>query len=213
MSARLIDVRTPKQPQGAVIVIHGGAQRAARAAVSPTQLSVVRMVPIARRIARAGHGRLAVVRLLNTWRGWDTQHTPLQDAAWAIDQVSSRYGVPIALVGHSLGGRGALLAATDERVRAVVALNAWLYPDDGEPLPGRRVLFVHGDADHIAPAARSRRVADRLARSADVRYEVVEGGKHAMLRHGRTFERLAADFVVDALTGDGGPDGPVGGGA
>lgn len=197
---RLVDVRTPSAPAGAVVVLHGGAQRPQRAMVSPTQLSVVRMIPVARRIARAGRGRLAVQRLLNSYRGWDSEHTPLDDAAWAIAQVQARWpGVPVALVGHSLGGRAALLAATDDAVRTVVALNPWVYPDDGLPLPGRSVLVVHGDQDRIASPERARTVADRIGRSTDVEFRVVEGGKHAMLRHGRDFEKAAADFVVDRL--------------
>ncbi|MDO9456580.1 alpha/beta hydrolase [Nocardioides sp.] len=199
-SHRLVDVRTPSRPACVVLVLHGGAQRQQRVMVSPTQLSVLRMVPVAQRVARAGGGRLAVVRLLNSYRGWDSEHTPLEDAAWAIAQVGERWpGLPVALVGHSLGGRAALLAAEDDAVRTVVALNPWVYPSDGVPLPGRSVLFVHGDEDRIALPERSRVVADRLARSADVDYRVVPGGKHAMLRHGRAFEKAAADFVVGRL--------------
>jgi pimeloyl-ACP methyl ester carboxylesterase len=197
---RLIDVRTPSAPTCAGVVLHGGASREQQMMVSPTQLSVLRMVPLAQRIARVGGKRLAVLRLLNSYRGWDSRHTPVDDAAWAIRQVVERWpGLPVALVGHSLGGRAALLAAADDAVRTVVALNPWVYPDDGVPLPGRSVLFVHGDRDRIARPERARMVADRLSRSADVEFEVVPGGKHAMLRHGRAFEQAAADFVLDRL--------------
>lgn len=197
---RLVDVRTPSDPAGVVVVLHGGGSRASQVAVSPTQLSVLRMVPVARRLARAGRGRLAVVRLLNSYRGWDASHTPLEDAAWAIEEVRRRWpSRPVGLVGHSLGGRAALLAADHEAVTTVVALNPWVYPDDGVPLPGRSVLVVHGDQDRVASLDRARRVADRLSRSADVEVRVVEGGKHAMLKHGGEFERAAADFVVEHL--------------
>ena len=70
LSPRLIDVAVPSEPAGAVIVLHGGASRRESMMVSPTQLSVLRMIPIAKRIARAGRGRLAVSRLLNSRRGW-----------------------------------------------------------------------------------------------------------------------------------------------
>ncbi len=36
--------------------------------------------------------RLAVFRLLNSRRGWDTRHTPVHDARWALDQVAERLG-------------------------------------------------------------------------------------------------------------------------
>src|SRR5689334_24858422 len=115
LSPKLIEVRVPREPEGVVLVLHGGASRRDRMRVSPTQLSVLRMVPIARRIARAGRGRLAVFRLLNSTRGWDTRHTPVDDARWALEQVRDRLGdLPVGLVGHSLGGRAALLAAGEE---------------------------------------------------------------------------------------------------
>jgi pimeloyl-ACP methyl ester carboxylesterase len=113
--------------------MHGGAGRPDNAMVSPTQLSVLRMIPIAHRIARRGRGRLAVFRLLNSSRGWDTSHTPVDDAKWALGQIRDRYAasLPTALVGHSLGGRAALLAAAEPEVTTVVALAAWVYSSDG----------------------------------------------------------------------------------
>jgi pimeloyl-ACP methyl ester carboxylesterase len=198
--ARLVDVRTPKAARAAVVVLHGGASRNGAAEVSPTQLSVLRMIPVARRIALAGRGDLAVFRLLNSARGWSSSATPVQDADWAMDKVRERLGeVPLGLVGHSLGGRAALLAGDHAGVRSVVALNPWVYADDDVDLSGRRVLVVHGDQDRIADPARSARVAHRLARRADVSYEVVPGGKHAMLSHGAVFEKAAARFCAETL--------------
>lgn len=183
-----------------MVVLHGGAARPGKTMVNPAQLSVLRMIPVARRVARAGRDRLAVFRLLNSSRGWDTEHTPVMDATWAVDQVVDRVGdLPVALVGHSLGGRAALLAGTAAPVRTVVALNPWVYADDDADLTGRRVLVVHGTDDRIADPARSRRVADRIGRRADLTWRDVPGGKHAMLRHGATFEKAAAGFVVDTL--------------
>lgn len=64
-------------------------------------------------IARAGRGRLAVFRLLNSIRGRDTRRTPLDDVAWALAELGERRGdeLPVCLVGHSLGGRAAILSA------------------------------------------------------------------------------------------------------
>jgi pimeloyl-ACP methyl ester carboxylesterase len=169
--------------------------------VSPTQLSVLRMIPVARRIARAGR-HLATYRLLNSVRGWDQKFTPVRDVTWALKQVRSQLGdVPVALVGHSLGGRAAVMAGDRPGVEAVVALNPWLYPTDDNDLSGRRVLFVHGDRDRIASLAHARRVAERLERRTPVAFHVVPGGKHAMLSQGSVFEQAAADFVVSALPG------------
>ncbi len=199
---RLLSVRSPSDPEGVVLVLHGGAHRGEQAMVSPTQLSVLRMVPVAHRIARAGRSRLAVHRLLNSHRGWDTRTTPVMDVAWALDQVADQHGdVPVALVGHSLGGRAALLGGAAAQVRSVVALNPWVLPDDRADLAGRRVLVVHGSEDRIALPSRSAEMARRLARTTSVGYVTVPGARHAMLRHGRTFETYAADFVTATLLG------------
>ena len=195
-----------------MVVLHGGASRPGRPEVSPTQLSVLRMVPVAQRLARAGLGRLAVHRLLNSYRGWDSTHTPLDDVAWALAQVRERHGdVPVGLVGHSLGGRAALLAGAEEGVRSVVALNPWVYPSDDADLTGRRVLFVHGSEDRVADPGRAETVARRLARSTDVGFVSVPGGRHAMLRHGAVYERAASEFALATLLDEppSQPAGPV----
>ncbi len=198
---RLIPVRTPSRPEGVVLVLHGGAARSDDATVSPTQLSVLRMVPVARRVARAGGRRLAVHRLLNSHRGWDSRTTPVMDVAWALERVLEPHGdLPVALVGHSLGGRAALLAAGDPAVRSVVALNPWLRPDDRLRTEAR-VLVVHGTDDRIARPAASLDLVARARPSVDVSRVEVVGGRHAMLRRGRTFESLAADFVTATLLG------------
>jgi dienelactone hydrolase len=201
--ARLIATWLPRNPTGAVLVLHGGGGRAGAEKVSAVQLSVLRMVPLAARIAVAGRGRLAVFRLLNSQRGWANTRTPVDDARWALAQLRSRVGdAPIGLVGHSLGGRAAILAAPEEGVRSVVALAPWLYPTDGDVnASGRRILFVHGTADRIASPERSAAVARALARSANVGYISVRGGNHAMLGRHAPFDRYAAQFMIATLDG------------
>ena len=170
--------------------------------MSPTQLSVLRMIPTARAAARASK-RLAVYRVLNTSRGWDAGRTPVQDADEAIRAVRERYAdAPVGLIGHSLGGRAALAAGDDPAVRSVVALNPWVYPDDDFALGGRRVLFVHGRLDRIAPPARAEAVARRVGRRTDVGFVWVPDGKHAMLRRGHDYDRWAAAFTAAVLLGD-----------
>lgn len=202
LSPRLVPSRVPHSPEAAVLVLHGGASRGERQMVSPTQLSVLRMVPVARRLSRAGAGRLAVYRLLNSARGWDTHTTPVHDVAWALEQVRADLGdLPVGLVGHSLGGRAALLAGDRDGVTSVVALNPWLYPTDGADLRGRRVLFVHGTEDRIAPMTRAETVARRLSRDTEVGFVAVHGARHAMLAQGKIFEQAAAEWVRSTLLG------------
>ncbi len=174
-------------------------------AVSPSQLSVLRMIPVARAVARAGHRRLAVVRLLNSFRGWDSDHTPIQDVDWALGQLAERFGaaMPVCLVGHSLGGRAALCSADRSQVRGVVALAPWVYASDAdEAVADTPIVIIHGDEDRVAAPDRSRRVAESLRRRTQVAYITVEGGKHAMLSHRRDFDTLAAHCVAWMLLGE-----------
>jgi len=170
------------------------------------------MIPIARRIARQGRsGRVAVLRLLNSHRGWDAGHTPVEDVRWALRHIPGRFGgeLPVSLVGHSLGGRAALACIAEDQVRSAVALAPWLAQSEPLPVasggtvavaPLARVLIIHGDRDRIASPQRSAEFALRLGRIAPVRYVVVEGGKHAMLRHHNRFSGPAAEFAVSTLT-------------
>lgn len=216
MAARLIEVAAPKAPTAVVLVLHGGAARSAGQAVSPWQLSVLRMIPVARRIRKAGRGRLAVFRLLNTARGWDPQ---LADVRWALAQLADRFGdVPVGLVGHSLGGRTALLARTEPGVRSVVALAPWVEVSDSSQLIARgraadsrddRVLIVHGSADRVARIDRSRLVAQALSTTAPVAFITVDEGSHSMLRHHSIFDRSAAQFMAATLLDEPPVDGPV----
>jgi pimeloyl-ACP methyl ester carboxylesterase len=199
LQPKLIDVQIPRKPEAAVLVLHGGASRRTDMMVSPTQLSVLRMIPIARAIAAIDRKRLAVFRLLNSRRGWDATTTPVHDARWALVEMAQRLGstLPTALVGHSLGGRAALLTAGAPEVVSVVALAPWVYSDDSpRRLNGNeRILVVHGDQDRVASPQRSQAVAHRIG----ARYVVVKGAKHAMLSHHREFSRLTRDWLAATL--------------
>lgn len=207
LGPRLIDVAVPPRPAGTVVLLHGGASRPDSPMVSPTQLSVLRMIPIAWRVAAAGR-RLAVFRLLNSRRGWDSEHTPVTDAGWALARIGERLGaLPTCLVGHSLGGRAALLAAA--QVRSVVALAPWVYPVDVAPgLDGQRILIVHGERDRVASPQRSAALARTLAARARVGYVSVRDGTHSMVRRHGLFDGLAAEFAASTLLGRP-PRGPL----
>ena len=200
--SRLIETHVPKTPEAAVLVLHGGASRQGDVAVSPTQLSVIRMIPTASRVARADRRRLAVFRLLNSTRGWDASHTPVDDVRWALAQLRERLGadLPTGLVGHSLGGRAALLAADRPEVRSVVALNPWVYPNDGNrPVRNTPILIVHGADDRIARPESSAAVAKAMAAHTSIGYVRVKDGKHSMLGRHSVFDGLAADFMGATL--------------
>lgn len=204
LQPKLIDVAIPADAVGTVLVLHGGARRGETMMVSPTQLSVLRMIPIAKRIARTGRGRLEVLRLLNSQRGWDAHDTPLKDVRWALEQLAARPGgpLPTCLVGHSLGGRAALFSAGQPAVRSAVALAPWVTPTDAPSgLSGCRILIIHGSRDRVASQQRSAALAKRISAQAEVEYVNVEGAGHAMLSQHGEFSGPAARFAVETLVG------------
>lgn len=202
---RLIRSRDPRRAGGVALVLHGGGGRGTEP-VSARQPAVLRMIPIAWRIGEVGRRRVAVFRLLNTYRGLGRR--PLADVRWALDRLRrSHPGLPISLVGHSIGGTVALAAAGEPDVRSVVALAPWLSGADrfggtADPV----VLIVHGSNDHVTdPDTSARYAAAARADGRRVSYVRVEGGSHAMVGQRRAFELLAAQFVRITLAAD--PDG------
>jgi dienelactone hydrolase len=172
--------------------------------VGPRQLARVRMRPFASSLHRAGASSgLAVWTVRYRYRGWNgAEQSPADDARWAIAAIRDRYGdVPVALVGHSMGGRAAMRVAGEPAVVAVVGLAPWL--PDGEPvgqLRGRRLLIAHGDLDVVTSPRASRRFAERAAEAgADVDYVRVRGEMHAMLRRWYRWHSLTTGWLLDAI--------------
>lgn len=189
---------------GIALVLHGGRARST-APVQARQLAVLRMVPLAAALRKAegASGHLEVARLRYRVRGWnESDRSPVADARWALDELSRRHpGVPIALVGHSMGGRTAIYVADHPAVRVVVGLAPWL--EDGDPVEtvaGRRVLIVHGARDRMTSPVASRRWAAAAQGVAEtISYVSVRDDAHAMLRRAEVWHRLSAEFVVGAL--------------
>lgn len=194
--------RGAANPQGVVLVLHGGRE-ASTEAVRSRQLAVLRMIPIARRIEAVGGGLLAVARLRYAVRGWNGDlRSPVGDTEWALEQLARRYpGLPVGLVGHSMGGRTALRAGGHPAVRSVVGLAAWLPREEPlEHLAGRRVLLVHGNRDRMTSAKGSAATASRLqAAGVAASYVEIDGERHAMLRRPRLWHDLAAGFMAATL--------------
>jgi len=198
----LVDVTMPERPEAIVLVLHGGRE-SSLAAVRSTQLAVLRMIPIANRIAKAGAGRLAVARLRYAVRGWNAPGlAPVRDTEWALDQLTARFpGCPIALVGHSMGGRTALRAAGYPGVQSVVGLAPWLPAVEPiDQLAGRRVLLIHGDQDRMTSSRATAAMSERL-RSAGIAASFIEirGERHGMLRQPRLWHDLTAGFLATTL--------------
>jgi dienelactone hydrolase len=166
--------------------------------VPPLALAHLRMVPFARDLARQRH--LAVFQLRYRIRGWNApEMSPLPDARWALERIGAAFpDVPVALVGHSMGGRVAFHVADDPAVRGVCALAPWCPPTDPvAQLAGRTVLIAHGTDDRTTDPARSKAYGERAAEVADVSFAWVQGEGHALLRKPRVWRDLVRRFVID----------------
>jgi dienelactone hydrolase len=193
----------PENPAALVLVLHGGRAHG-HGRAHPLRLAYLRMLPFARLLAAAGsaHG-LEVQMVRYRYRGWNAPAGDARrDTEWALERARDRHPhAPVVLLGHSMGGRAALLAAGHPSVRAVCALAPWLEgPDPVRQLAGRTVLLAHGDQDRVtdpdrsyAYALRARQVSDRVCRFD------VPGDGHAMLRRRRDWNLLVRRFVLGEL--------------
>jgi dienelactone hydrolase len=205
-AARLLWPTELESPRAVVLILHGGKARSRRP-VRPWQSTVWRMGPFARAVAHAGHDEVSVAEIRYAVRGWNGREaSPVADARLALEQIAARHpGVPIGLLGHSMGGRVALHLADDERVRAIAALAPWVEPrDTARSHPGLHVLVMHGTRDIMTSPKNSLAMAESMrAQGADVTYEAVKGDSHAMLRQADRWHTESAGFLVEHLLADG----------
>ena len=189
--------------RGVALVLHGGRADSFEA-VRARHLSPARMLPFAQSLRAQGapHG-LAVWTLRNRYRGWNgPDMSPVQDARWALSRISREHpGVPVYLLGHSMGGLTALCVADDPQVEAVVALAPWLTGHTPvEPVAGRRVLIVHGNEDRWTSPRNSLAYARRAESvAASIDYVSLTGAGHFMFRRVRLWNALANGFILDAF--------------
>ncbi|MFF8866049.1 alpha/beta fold hydrolase [Streptomyces sp. NPDC015139] len=191
----------PQQPEAAVITLHGGRADGYQTS-RPWHLAALRMRPVLRTAASAVSLREAVLgHVRYRHRGWNHED-PLQDAYRALDELEQLAGpVPVVLIGHSMGGRAALRAASHPRVRGVVALAPWLPPEEPTAhLRGKRAVVLHGDRDTVTSPDASLRYV-RRARLSESRAGIVliRHGDHAMLRRAALWHRCVGGLVADLL--------------
>lgn len=190
----------PEAPAAVVLLLPGGMV-ASTAPMGRFNLAAARMIPFAWRIARAGRGRLAVARLRYRVRGWNGDDAdPLVDARRALEEIRGRWhGIPIILVGHSMGGRIALRLADAPGITAAVALAPWIDRSD-EPRggSGRSVLLMHGTADVItSPDATAAYAVLLRNRGVDVTLDLVRWSLHVMVPRAGHWYRRVVRFVIE----------------
>ena len=186
--------------RAAVLVLHGGQENSTVPATRRYP-AYWRMIPFARDLSRAPG--VAVWQVRNTYRGWNEPDLhPVTDARRALDELRRTHpGVPVVLVGHSMGGRVGLRVADDPAVVGVCALAPWT--PEGEPvaqLAGRTVLIAHGDRDRTTDPALSYTYAERAKEVTDevARFDV-RGEAHALLRRYHEWTRLVRRFTLGVL--------------
>jgi dienelactone hydrolase len=199
-------------PRAVVLVLHGG-KAVSHDPSRGRHLSAARLVPVSRAIHRAAAPLSAEVRMLRyRYRGWNrAEASPVSDAIWALAEIrTERPGLPIVLVGHSLGGRAALRVAGDPSVVGVVALAPWCEAGDPvQQLADQRLRILHGSRDRWTDPAGSRTLASQAAeRGADVRWVDMGPVGHFMVRRRGRWQQLTTFLVNDALAAAGLTGGP-----
>jgi dienelactone hydrolase len=187
-------------PHG-VLVLHGG-QEHGHLPTSSRQLSYLRMLDFYWGLRRASDD-VAAYLLRFRVRGWNAGESvpdPVRDARYALDEIARRQpGAPIAVLGHSMGGRTAFAIADHPSVVGVCGLAPWL--PAGEPLPGAldRVSYViaHGTSDRMTSPPLSLEYARRLRAAGGrvARFEMA-GARHALLDRPSLWRRFAVSTAL-----------------
>lgn len=201
---RLDSFSSPAQPRAVVLMLHGG-QEHSEAPVQNKHASWWRMASMARSLRGfADESSVAVSLLQHRLRGWNgsSDPAPVRDARWALTQVSAAHpGLPIVLVGHSMGGRTACHVADDPAVVGVVALAPWL--PEGEPVvavAGRHLRVLHGTRDNWTSAHWSRDYVERSRPiAASATWDSMPNAGHFMFRRPSVWRRFVEDSVSDIL--------------
>lgn len=193
-------------PRGLVLMLHGGAQHGhnevGNRSASFRRTGAMRRV-LEPKVLDAG---LSLWMLRFSVRGWNAgaghEPSPVPDARWALDQAAAEHpGVPVVLLGHSMGGRTAVHVADHPAVAGVVGLAPWLEPQDPfRTLVGKHFIAGHGSRDKITSAKMTRAYVERLqgvAASADF----VDMGRlgHYMLSRPRDWNRFALKASLEVL--------------
>lgn len=193
----------PGPTRGLVLVLHGGKARS-DAEVGSSSLSWRRALGLARAVGREvrdeGIGLWVLRYRTAGWNGDGADR--IEDARWAFDRIRDEHGAPpVAVLGHSLGGRTACRVADDDLVRGVVALAPWLPPSEPTgALAGRVLHAAHGRRDRITRASDTRAFVARAERVAtETSFTDMGNLGHYLLRGAPTWNAYVVDRVRRVL--------------
>jgi len=203
MSRPSVDVTPLSQsPSAVALFCHGGT---ADSTIPPSDgaLSLIRMRAVQHAVRDSLEEQGIEPWLLRyRFAGWNgSRADAAHDARWALDEVGRRYGdLPVALVGHSMGGRAAIRVAGHPSVRAICALAPWVPPSDPvAQLRGKTLVIAHGRADRWVPARGSLEFALRAKRVTPNTARVLMPGGHGMLRRASAWHNLVRELVLAGL--------------
>ncbi|WP_051198455.1 alpha/beta hydrolase [Gordonia shandongensis] len=189
-------------PELGVLILPGGTDSSYRP-FSPLQGSALRMYPFTASIAARFGARVRVRQARYRVYGWNGgQASPMPYARAELDRLAADCpGAPIAVIGHSMGGRIAALLADDPRVTEVLALAPWWQFADWRRIrDGVRVRAIHGSADTVTfPARTAKGIRELVDRGLDAEFVSVPDGGHPMLDHIGFWQGSALRFVAESL--------------
>lgn len=191
-----------ERPRALVILVHGGLVRS-KLPVSDSNLSIgwALMRTYQDRLSTHFAARdVEVWALLHRYAGWnsDSHPSPVPDLEWALDEARRlRPGVPVVLVGHSMGARTCLRVAEDPSIAGLVALCPWYPADEVVPPMGMPLRVAFAEWDWDCPYPSMKEFLEKARGTVDLHVHNMGKDTHYMFRSKRWQEYLLG--TVNAL--------------